>query len=99
MWRKIIQGWQSGFGLETKYFRLWLANIAAFVFIGVFASNHEIELSTYFFSAILIAVNSLILFLLLNDFPKIKIAMTAFLIVSNVVLFGYYYFSSITIIF
>lgn len=99
MLQKITHRWQGGFGLETKYFRLWLVNIAAFVFIGVFASINKIELSTYFFSAVLMAANSLILFLLIKDFPKIKMAMTVFLIVFNAVLFGYYYFSSITIFF
>lgn len=99
MWRKIIQGWQNGFGLETKYFRLWLANIAVFVFIGIFANNHKAELTTYGFAAVLMIANSLILFLLIKEFPKIKLAMSVFLIVFNAVLFGYYYFSSVTIIF
>lgn len=99
MWHKIISGWKSGFGLETKYFRLWLANIAVFIFIGVFASSHKIELSTYYFAAILMLINSLILFLLLREFPKIKMAMSVFFVVFNAVLFGYYYFSSVRIIF
>ena len=99
MWQKIIQGWKRGFGLETKIFRLWLANVAAFIFIGVFANSHKAELATYGFAAVLMTVNSLILFLLIKDFPKIKLAMSVFLIVFNVVLFGYYYFSSVTIIF
>ena len=99
MWQIIKQGWQSGFGLETKIFRLWLANIVVFVFIGVFANNSKAELTTYGYAAILMIANSLILFLLIKEFPKIKLAMSAFLIVFNAVLFGYYYFSSVKIIF
>ena len=99
MWQKIIQGWRRGFGLETNFFRLWLANVVIFIFIGLFANNHQAELATFWFATVLIVVNSLILFLLIKEFPKIKLAMSVFLIVFNAVLFGYYYFSSVTIIF
>ena len=99
MWQRIIQGWQEGFGLEKNFFRWWLFNLAFFIFIGVFILLEESEVSTYYSSAVLVVVNSLILFLLTKDLPKIKLAMSVFLFVFNAVLFGYYYFSSITIFF
>jgi NhaP-type Na+/H+ and K+/H+ antiporter len=74
----------------------WLAAVVIFIAIGLFVRSSDSNFTTYILAAILLAVNCLIMGLL-KDIGRIRLAILVFLYVLNLILFGYYYFNSITI--
>lgn len=98
MWQRILQAWRGNFGLGQRSFRFWLFNLGLFLLIGLFVISSKGEWGTYLMVAVLMAVNSTILFSLRGGITRLTTAILAVMTILNAVTFGYYYFSSISIL-
>lgn len=97
MWQRILQAWRNNFGLDQRNFRFWLVNLGLFLLIGLFVITSQGERGTYLLVAVLMAVNSLILFSLHGEITRLTLAALVVMTILNAVTFGYYYFSSISV--
>ncbi|MEX1051824.1 MAG: hypothetical protein WEC83_00330 [Patescibacteria group bacterium] len=98
MWQRILQAWRGNFGLDRRSFHLWLFNLGLFLLIGLFVVSSKGEWGTYLLVAALMIINSVILFSLRIVTTRLTLGILALMIILNAVLFGYYYFSSISIV-
>jgi len=87
---------QRWFNLTKNQSTAWLIAVVSFLAIGFFVRSSASSFSVYLMASLLFAMNCFLLSLLKGN-DRIRLALLASLYVLNTVLFGYYYFSSITI--
>jgi hypothetical protein len=86
------------FGLTKAQSNLWLVSVVIFLMIGLFVRSSGSDFSAYGLAALLFGVNCFIM-AILKQVGRIRLAIVIFLLVLNFILFGYYYFNSITVFF
>ncbi len=97
MWQRFLKVWRNNLGLGQSSFRLWLFNLGLFLLVGLFVLSSKGDWQTYLMVAVLMAVNSAILFSLRGAIGRLTMAVLAVMAILNAVTFGYYYFSSLSV--